>query len=145
MGEPYYQDESVTLWHSWRDDAACRDLPAPFYPDHTTGDAYAPALAICRDCPVRAACLEAALAMEGAGDARSRYGVWGGTTPEDRARMMRRRKRVGGQPRPECGTANGYRWHLHHGEDPCDACREANRVRAAEQRAARKARAEAAS
>ena len=75
---------------TWQHQAACLGDPWPFHPDQTTGDAYEAALAICRDCPVRAACLEGALAMEGAGDARTRHGVWGGTTPEDRARMVRR-------------------------------------------------------
>jgi hypothetical protein len=28
----------------------------------------------------------------------------------------------------DCGTYPGYRWHVRHGEDPCDDCREARRI-----------------
>jgi WhiB family redox-sensing transcriptional regulator len=43
----------------------------------------AEALALCDTCPVRAQCLEYALRN------KESYGVWGGTTPEQRRRMRR--------------------------------------------------------
>jgi WhiB family redox-sensing transcriptional regulator len=48
------------------------------------------ALSICSECPLstRQACLEVAL-ING-----ERVGVWGGTTPEQRAEMLRRREEV---------------------------------------------------
>jgi hypothetical protein len=49
------------------------------------GDAaYQRAKTVCRDCPVREACLAHALKND------EREGVWGGTTPVERARVKRR-------------------------------------------------------
>src|SRR5690606_9986975 len=48
-------------------------------------DEQAPGLALCRTCPVREECLEAALAR------REEHGVWGGTCPFVRRRMLKRR------------------------------------------------------
>ncbi len=42
---------------------------------------------ICAGCQVRQECLEFALAHD------QRYGIWGGTTAEDRQRDRRRRRR----------------------------------------------------
>jgi WhiB family redox-sensing transcriptional regulator len=42
------------------------------------------ALEVCRTCPVREECLEWALI------ARERYGIWGGTTEQERRRLVRR-------------------------------------------------------
>jgi len=66
---------------SWLDRAACVDVAiSVFYPDDD-GD-LVEALLICGRCPVRADCLQHAIA------ARERYGIWGGTTPEERRRLM---------------------------------------------------------
>ncbi len=59
----------------------CAGKPEPFDVDTTTNTAVAPAKAICRPCPVRAACLTWAV------DAQERYGVWGGLTPAERRRI----------------------------------------------------------
>jgi WhiB family redox-sensing transcriptional regulator len=68
----------------WRDRAACRDTVTsphddPFFePDErhetplTAAQREAAALELCEDCPVRAECLEYAVAT------RQRFGVWGG-------------------------------------------------------------------
>ncbi len=69
------------------DDAACRDADtAVFFP---TSDAHAAeAKAICAACPVREACLEYAL------ETRPADGVWGGLTPTERHRVIRRRQKA---------------------------------------------------
>lgn len=36
---------------------------------------------------------------------------------------------------PPCGTEQGYRMHCRYGPPPCDACKEANRLRVARRRA----------
>ncbi len=71
----------------WFDDAACRDVDTDvFFP---TSDAHAEeAKAICAACPVREECLEHALAT------RPAEGVWGGLTPIERHRMIRRRQKA---------------------------------------------------
>ncbi|PRX95603.1 WhiB family transcriptional regulator [Allonocardiopsis opalescens] len=61
---------------AWASGAACRTVdPEVFFADEGR------ALAICRTCPVRAACLEAAL------EYGEEHGVWGGTTPQQRAAL----------------------------------------------------------
>lgn len=64
----------------WRSAGLCLRLdPEQFFPNPT--DDPAPAIAICNRCPVRGACLAAAL------DAGECDGVWGGTTIEERRAM----------------------------------------------------------
>lgn len=68
---------------SWVDDAACAGMdPDLFFPDRY--DDPAPAVAVCRTCPVAAACLAEALQRG------ERSGIWGGTTPTDRRRLTAR-------------------------------------------------------
>ena len=71
---------------SWRVHAACADSDAAmFFPAGTLGGAaVARAKAVCADCPVRAACLEWAVATG------QRSGVWGG-------RLFRSAQRVPGE------------------------------------------------
>jgi len=74
---------AVPWWYSL---AACRGEDAEkFYPDnrHSGGDA----LAVCRPCPVRAECLEYALARP------ERWGTWGGMAEGERKELRRRRQR----------------------------------------------------
>ncbi len=72
----------------WRTDAACAGMgPALFFPDGEKTDIAAEdvrrAKAVCADCPVRAACLEFALATH------QDYGVWGGTSETGRYQLRR--------------------------------------------------------
>ena len=71
----------------WRDSAACRDTdPDLFFPVGVTGPAVeqiAAAKAVCSTCAVQARCLEFAIATN------QEYGVWGGTSEEER-RVLRR-------------------------------------------------------
>lgn len=64
----------------WRSAGLClRHDPELFFPN--AAEDPAPALTICRSCPVAGPCLAAAL------EAGECDGVWGGTTPEERRRM----------------------------------------------------------
>jgi WhiB family redox-sensing transcriptional regulator len=67
---------------SWRSRSACRHAdPVLFFPEGTVGPALEAAdraKVICRECPVRARCLDWALTHNAA------YGIWGGRTEEER-------------------------------------------------------------
>jgi WhiB family redox-sensing transcriptional regulator len=73
---------------SWRRLALCAGHPdraAWFgdFPEQTDR-----AVAVCRACPVRQPCLSHAL------DNEEMLGIWGGTTPRERRRMIRSRGRA---------------------------------------------------
>ena len=68
---------------SWQERAACYGLdPEVFFP--TTEEEAGLALSHCRICRVKEMCL--AWAVQNG----ERYGVWGGTTEQQRRRMIRR-------------------------------------------------------
>lgn len=75
---------------AWHTRAACAGHnPNLWFPD-PGGPGRAQtrrAKAICHTCPVQTDCLAAAMAAEGALVAARRGGVWGGLTPEERARL----------------------------------------------------------
>jgi WhiB family redox-sensing transcriptional regulator len=82
----------------WRTSAACRTAdPDLFFPVSSLGPAQADiarAKAVCSSCEVRRQCLQFALATH------QIYGVWGGTTEEERrlhVREQRERERGQGQ------------------------------------------------
>ncbi len=79
----------------WFADAACRgESTDVFFP---SSDAQAQAAKqICGACPVREECLEFAL------ESRPADGVWGGLTPIERHRLIRRRQKAA---RKERGAA----------------------------------------
>ena len=65
----------------WRARGACADLaPDLFFPE--PGEPADEALAACAGCRVRRECLTEALTN------REAYGVWGGTTEQDRRRPL---------------------------------------------------------
>ncbi len=72
---------------SWRAHAACADADSDlFFPVGVTGPAIpqiAAAKAVCAQCAVQCACLEFAIVTN------QEYGVWGGTSEEER-RVLRR-------------------------------------------------------
>jgi WhiB family redox-sensing transcriptional regulator len=94
----------------WAARGACRHSdPELFFPVTTTGLAAGQvvrAKAVCAGCPVRVPCLDFAL------DSGQDFGVWGGTTGEERRLIRRRRgyhrrsaeaqadRRAGHRPRP---------------------------------------------
>ncbi|MCM1968003.1 WhiB family transcriptional regulator [Streptomyces sp. G1] len=73
--------------HTWHDHAACLSTPRHhvdpelFFPEPDETDRIHAAKALCRQCPVRRTCLDAALEN---GD---RDGIRGGTTEEERASL----------------------------------------------------------
>lgn len=72
----------------WMDAGACKKRTALFFPgEHANGDVLA-AKRICAECPVRFDCLDYALRYE------ERDGVWGGTSAEERSKMIRARRRA---------------------------------------------------
>jgi WhiB family redox-sensing transcriptional regulator len=72
----------------WRGRARCRGLdPHLFFPEDEEGGDAERAKEVCADCAVREPCLQEAMT------ATEAYGVWGGTTPRDRRRMIRRARR----------------------------------------------------
>lgn len=65
---------------AWQEHALCAsELPEAFVSPSAT--LQAAALAICARCPVREQCLDTAFAND------ERFGIWGGMTAEDRARV----------------------------------------------------------
>jgi WhiB family transcriptional regulator, redox-sensing transcriptional regulator len=74
----------------WRDDALCRaEDPEDFFPVGATPVAKATerhAKAVCFRCPSLQACGQWAL------ETRQPFGVWGGMTEAERAKILRRRK-----------------------------------------------------
>jgi len=77
---------------NWRSAGACLSAdPDLFFPISSAGPAerqIARAKQICAGCGVRRECLEFALSQD------QIYGIWGGTTVEDRQRERRRKRRA---------------------------------------------------
>jgi WhiB family redox-sensing transcriptional regulator len=77
---------------NWRSAGACLSAdPDLFFPISSTGPAERQierAKKICAGCSVRRECLEFALSHN------QIYGIWGGTTAEDRQRERRRKRRA---------------------------------------------------
>jgi len=77
---------------NWRSAGACQSAdPDLFFPNSSSGPGerqIAKAKMICAGCQVRRECLDYALTHGQV------YGIWGGTTPEDRQRDRRRRRRA---------------------------------------------------
>lgn len=87
----------------WHADAACLcEDPGLWDDDHRGAPVEearvrALAVAICAECPVRQACLAAALEEESAGGGRYRHTIRGGLTGDQRAALARRRRRAEGR------------------------------------------------
>jgi WhiB family redox-sensing transcriptional regulator len=75
----------------WMLHAACRGTtPSEFFPSDGVGVDVA--RRVCERCPVRAECLEYALAY------RIEHGVWGGASERERRRILRRRRQISSVP-----------------------------------------------
>ncbi|MFD6691079.1 WhiB family transcriptional regulator [Streptomyces bacillaris] len=76
----------------WELEAVCRTTdPEVFFP--TASESSKPAMDICWRCPVRTACLEAAMAEEHPDNRRhsGRHGIRGGYTANARGELQKRR------------------------------------------------------
>lgn len=74
------------------DRAACIGAPEHiFFPE--SGGTATIARRICAVCPVRLDCLNTALDAESGVSRRNRYGIYGGLTPDQRARLARKAAR----------------------------------------------------
>ena len=71
----------------WQAEAVCRDLDTELFFPASESDA-GPAQAVCATCPVAEACLEFAI------ETRQTSGVFGGLTPTERRRLVRRRQKA---------------------------------------------------
>ncbi|WP_374201461.1 WhiB family transcriptional regulator [Blastococcus sp. MG754427] len=70
---------------SWRIDALCAETdPEAFFPEK--GGSTRDAKRVCTGCPVRAECLEFALAND------ERFGIWGGLSERERRRVRLQRR-----------------------------------------------------
>lgn len=76
---------------AWQDRAACDGrAEVDFFPESRGGEEhFAPKLEerFCRTCPVRVQCLHSAIEQQD-------YGIWAGTTTQQRRKLMRVRERV---------------------------------------------------
>ena len=114
---------------TWRDSAACLNSdPDLFFSERTDRGVYRKALAICAECAVRDDCLDWALKE------RIDSGVFGGTTPEERSTI--RRRKYPRRPLKACGTLAAYVRHIKANQKPCEPCREAKRAYTAKRREA---------
>ncbi len=109
--------------------AKCRGVGNDlFFPSR--GESTKEAIAVCETCPIKVDCLEYAL------DAHELHGIWGGTSERQRRRLRR-----GRAPRPRAikhGTYGGYQQHRRRGEPACADCLQANAVKCAAFKAARR-------
>jgi WhiB family redox-sensing transcriptional regulator len=75
--------ESIIKPESWVKSASCAQIGGDFWFPEGKGTQNNEAKAICRACPARAACLEYAMRTN------QTEGIWGATTPFQRANMRR--------------------------------------------------------
>lgn len=87
MALTFQSPHNWSLDQAWRSRAACSEIdPDLFFPVGVTGPAVAQiasAKAVCAGCSVQPECLEFAIATN------QEYGVWGGTSEEERRSLRR--------------------------------------------------------
>lgn len=87
------------MWR-WQVRGACNDIGTDiWFPEKgksSNSETIKLLLSVCAACPVRDECLAAALELEGDCGKAMRHGIWGGTLPNERHRMVKgpRRPRV---------------------------------------------------
>lgn len=86
----------MTPFDDWALLAACRGLDYDlFYPEREDSNTYAKARRICLTCPVRVACLEAAMDEERGQGRAYRAGMRGALGPAARYALARKRRQEG--------------------------------------------------
>lgn len=76
----------------WTVDALCAEYPHELWFPESKGKPAREAKAICARCPVQVQCLDLALAYESGAlhtEKTSLFGVWGGLSPKQRAKLRR--------------------------------------------------------
>ena len=88
MREADCQNTDPTIWHPEKKDGS------PYYKDEHGNPTpqVIQARSICKECPVKLECLQFAMAMEARPSHAGRYGVWAGTTPEQRQALAEQQK-----------------------------------------------------
>lgn len=89
----------------WRDQALCatpqfKRQAELWFPHPTNQEAIRTAKNVCNTCPVREACLAAAMAEEAGQGRDKRFGIRGGTTESERLTAYRQAKKADGKPQP---------------------------------------------
>jgi WhiB family redox-sensing transcriptional regulator len=113
---------------AWRKDAACLETPnVNFFPGR--GEPTKATKAVCDTCLVRAECLEYAIVNVEV------FGIWGGTSEQQRRQMRKamrdangiksRGRQLGHVAPAACGTTAGYERHRREKTPSCAACRAA--------------------
>ena len=81
----------------WQKDAACKGKDTDRWFALESDPATYEAKQVCAGCPVRESCLQFAI------DNPEHFGVWGGLTGRERAKLRNRRNRRAGSVGPVCG------------------------------------------
>ncbi len=80
-GEAFHHAFAPFVAMPWSEDALCAEVdPERWFPEK--GGSTKEAKAVCRQCTVRAECLEYAL------DTKQRFGIWGGKSERERRRLL---------------------------------------------------------
>ncbi|QBZ73532.1 WhiB family transcription factor [Streptomyces phage Mischief19] len=97
----------------WTDGAACAgpDGVAPMFPHPADEAGIEYAKSLCNRCPIRDACLEAAL------DNREAFGIWGGLTTEERRAVLRKRAARKARSMRKTPSVPPRQPHQHHRKD----------------------------
>jgi WhiB family redox-sensing transcriptional regulator len=133
---------SVAHDQPWQRDAACRGSdPGLFDTCCAAKTVPREAATLCAACPVRRQCYDLAMHIEAGTAPTYRFGIFGGTSPQQRADawpqwatdhgISPHARRSGLAP---CGTAAAYKRHKQHGEPIDEACAAAYRQRSQAQR-----------
>jgi WhiB family redox-sensing transcriptional regulator len=106
---------------NWMQSALCTQVdPELFHPEK--GMSSTKAKKICSACPVRTQCADHAI-----NSPVLVHGVWGGLSEQER-RDIRRTRGIRTVAPIEHGTIGGTKAHYRRGEQPCERCKEAERV-----------------
>jgi WhiB family redox-sensing transcriptional regulator len=87
QGTAWSEAALITMPEPWTQDALCAEVGGDaWFPERSSAQSsdLRDARALCGRCPVAAECLAYALRN------REQFGVWGGKTPNQRSRMLKR-------------------------------------------------------
>lgn len=111
----------------------CQADPEAWYADDPADQAAA--AKACRHCPVKAACLEAALVVEHGRGTTGRHGVWGGLLPAERTAVARRNgEKIRYRTAPSVACRSGHPFtpeNTFYRSDGARQCRTCTRERRA--------------